>query len=174
MQNTTQFSVLLTKMICRDLDHERYPQHSTGNHQAHVDDITLHPMDNLQHLDIDLFDVGAAEGIGSQDFQDIDLGINWDDERYHGSRDDMSSLGIGRDASPRASVNSYIGGLAGKPDSFLSARSPDHASANLQHGDAFDVEFSTFEGVDLGEFGVGFNHQDSQMPRERVLSRACA
>ncbi len=131
-------------------------------------------MDNLQHLDIDLFDVGAAEGIGSQDFQDIDLGINWDDERYHGSRDDMSSLGIGRDASPRASVNSYIGGLAGKPDSFLSARSPDHASANLQHGDAFDVEFSTFEGVDLGEFGVGFNHQDSQMPRERVLSRACA
>jgi cohesin complex subunit SCC1 len=127
-------------------------------------------MDNLQHWDIDLFNVGAHDGIESQDFQDIDIGINWDDERHHASRDDISSLEIGRDASPRASINSFIEGRVAQPVSFLSGRSPDHTSADLQHG---DVEVPTFEGVDLVEFGVGFDHQGSQT-NERGLSRACA
>lgn len=166
--------MLPTKVIRRDLDFERYPQHSLGHHQAHVDDITLHPMDNLQHWDVDLFDVGAHEGIESQGFQDIDIGINWDDERHHASRDDISSLEIGRDASPRASVNSYIEGRVAKPVSLLSERSIDHASAELQRKETLDVEFPAFEGLDLVEFGVGFDHQDPQTYHERVLSRACA
>lgn len=174
MRISTSFIMFPTKVTRRDIDFERYPQHSPGHHQAHVDDITLHPMDNLQHWDIDLFDVGAHEGIESQGFQDIDIGINWDDERHHASRDDMSSLEIGRDASSRASINSYIEGRMAKPVSVLSEKSPDQASVDPQHKETFDAEFPTFEGLDLVEFGVGFDHQDSQTYHERVLSRACA
>ncbi|KAF8622372.1 hypothetical protein AX15_007101 [Amanita polypyramis BW_CC] len=153
---------LLLPDVNWNLDFERHSQPFIGHHQARVDDITLHTMDNFQQFDADPFDVGLHDGIGSQDFHDIDLGINWDDRRYHGNRDDISSLGVGRNASPRTSINSYIEGNVKKPVSLLNDRSPGHSSADFQNKDALDLELPTFESVDLGEFGVGFDQGDLQ------------
>ncbi|KAK2467755.1 hypothetical protein APHAL10511_000050 [Amanita phalloides] len=156
---------LLLPDVNWDLDFERRPQHPIGSHQAHVDDITLRAMDNIQHLDTDLFDLTIPGGLGSQDFQDIDLDIGWD-EHYHESKDDMSSLGIGRDVSIRASVDSYIEGLAKKSASLIS-RSPGHSSTDFQdNGVALNAEFPAFEGVNLGDFGVGFDRQNAQQDIE--------
>ncbi|KAJ7188332.1 Rec8 like protein-domain-containing protein [Mycena filopes] len=74
-----------------------------GQHQANADDITLRTADAFQNYDVnDPFDIGPSDGIGSQDFLDLDdLGLTFgeklgeDDDNENMSVD--GSVGVGRD-----------------------------------------------------------------------------
>jgi cohesin complex subunit SCC1 len=160
----------------------------TGQHQARVDDITLRTADDFQRFDaVDAFDIGPADGIGSQDFNDLDLGINWGDEPQASSeRDDheerMSidgSIGVGRDAASRAeSVGSHLMGKHTLDIDLLSHMSGSRATSEHPFGADMDVDMG---GVDLGDFGIGFDEPmaiepepTTKTPEEtRSLSRAC-
>ncbi|KAJ7045454.1 Rec8 like protein-domain-containing protein [Mycena alexandri] len=82
-----------------DLDFEDRPLAPQGHHQANADDITLRTADAFQNYDAnDPFDIGPSDGIGSQDFLDLDdLGLTFDP---HDDNENMSvdgSVGVGRD-----------------------------------------------------------------------------
>ena len=160
---------------------------TTGQHQARVDDITLRTADDFQRFDaIDAFDLGPADGIGSQDFNDLDLGINWGDEpQLSSEREDnderMSidgSIGVGRDAASRAeSVGSHLfGGKHTLDIDLMSHMSGSRAPSEHPFGADMDVDMA---GVDLGDFGIGFDEPMIVEPVEktpeetRSLSRAC-
>ncbi|PFH47335.1 hypothetical protein AMATHDRAFT_67921 [Amanita thiersii Skay4041] len=144
-----------------------------GHHQAHIDDITLRTADDLQHMDLnDPFDVGPSDGIGSQDFPDVDLGIDWGNE-HHETEDNISfdgSLGVARDALPReASVDlEFKAREALDLETVLAEKSLD-SPRNLNHGDIMELDLPTFEGVDLGELGVGFDVPQNHLME--ILSR---
>ncbi|KAJ3562558.1 hypothetical protein NP233_g9497 [Leucocoprinus birnbaumii] len=159
---------------------------TTGQHQARVDDITLRTADDFQRFDaIDAFDLGPADGIGSQDFNDLDLGINWGDEpQLSSEREDnderMSidgSIGVGRDAASRAeSVGSHLfGGKHTLDIDLMSHMSGSRAPSEHPFGADMDVDMA---GVDLGDFGIGFDEPMIVEPVEktpeetRSLSRA--
>ncbi|KAJ7783072.1 Rec8 like protein-domain-containing protein [Mycena metata] len=82
-----------------DVDFEDRPLAPQGHHQANADDITLRTADAFQNYDAnDPFDIGPSDGIGSQDFLDLDdLGLTFDP---HDDNENMSvdgSVGVGRD-----------------------------------------------------------------------------
>lgn len=158
-----------------------------GQHQARVDDITLRAADDFHRFDAtDTFDIGPADGIGSQDFNDLDLGINWGDEPLTSSEknendEQMSvdgSIGIGRDAPSHAeSVGSHLlGGKHTLDIDLLSHLSGSRAPSEHPFGGDMDVDMA---GVDLGDFGIGFDEPMVAEPAEktpgetRSLSRAC-
>ena len=164
------FSAFTVVRIFRDLDFEHRPQHQVGHHQAHIDDITLRTVDDFQHFDDNPFDVGPSEGIDSRDFYHVDLGIDWDGDRASSPKDDMSSLGVGRDVFREVSIEQGNDTHAEKGViSLFTAGSP---SASIGHdAGVHNFDFPMFESVDLGEFGVGFDGQDVQ--EDKALSRAC-
>lgn len=159
--------------------------HASGQHQARVDDITLRTADDFHRFDaLDTFDIGPADGIGSQDFNDLDLGINWGDEPLTSSDrlgDQMSvdgSIGVGRDAMSHAgSIGSHLFPEKHTLDvDLLSHPSASRAPSEHPFGADMDVDMA---GVDLGDFGIGFDEPIAVEPPEktpeetRSLSRAC-
>jgi len=164
----------------------------TGQHQARVDDITLRTADDFQRFDgIDDFDLGPADGIGSQDFNDLDLGINWGDEPQTNSEKDQQmsvdgSIGVGRDLVSRAeSVASHLIGRKHTLDiDLLSHASRSRAPSEHPFEAGMDVDMTD---VDLGDFGIGFDapmvidtaiepiaeHAEKTPEETRSLSRAC-
>jgi cohesin complex subunit SCC1 len=155
-----------------------------------VDDITLRTVDDFQQFDFnDPFDMGPSDGIGSQDFHDVDLGINLDDEPIvsrtakdnddHMSIDD--SIGVGRDMqSRRDSIQSH---LLGRNEmnidiDLFSNKSKSRGGSEQPFGGDMDIDFPELAGMDLGDLGIGFD----DIPREnleqtpgqtRESSRAC-
>ena len=180
----------------RDVDLDGRTLQMTGQHQARVDDITLRTADDFQRFDgIDAFDLGPADGIGSQDFNDLDLGINWGDEPQTSSEKDQQmsvdgSIGVGRDLVSRAeSVASHLIGRKHILDiDLLSRGSRSRAPSEHPFGADMDVDMT---GVDLGDFGIGFDapmvidpaietaleftaeHAEKTPEETRSLSRAC-
>ncbi|TFK44627.1 Rec8 like protein-domain-containing protein [Crucibulum laeve] len=160
---------LLLPDVNWDMDFEDRPAQPHGHHQAHIDDITLRTADDFQQFDLnDAFDIGPSDGIGSQDFDGVDLGINWEDEQQNGDiRDDdidqMSidgSVGVGRDAPDhRDSIDSHILGRNGMDFDMdiLSTRSKSRDPSEHNFGDDIDMGFPDLGGVDLGDLGIGFD-----------------
>ncbi|KXN90904.1 Cohesin subunit rad21 [Leucoagaricus sp. SymC.cos] len=186
LQTTNLDLDLLLPDVNWGVDLEDRTLQMTGQHQARVDDITLRTADDFHRLDaLDPFDIGPVDGIGSQDFNDLDLGINWGDEPQASSEKDdneeqMSvdgSIGVGRDAASRAeSVGSHL--LGGKHTldlDLLSHMSGSRAPSEHPFGADMDVDMT---GVDLGDFGIGFDEPmvvepQAKTPEEtRSLSRA--
>ncbi|KAF7782499.1 hypothetical protein Agabi119p4_1875 [Agaricus bisporus var. burnettii] len=166
------------------VDLEDKSLHASGQHQARVDDITLRTADDFHRFDaIDTFDIGPADGIGSQDFNDLDLGINWGDEPLTSSdrHDDLmsvdGSIGVGRDAMAHGgSVASHLLAETHTLDvDLLSHPSLSRAASEHPFGADMDVDMA---GVDLGDFGIGFDapmvvEPPEKTPEEtRSLSRA--
>lgn len=149
------------------MDFEDRPLQPVGHHQAHIDDITLRTADDFQQFDFnDPFDIGPSDGIGSQDFNDVDLGINWDDEPAKtpdGNDDHMSvdeSVGVGRDAPGRRdSINSHLLGRDAMDLDLdiLSNRSKSRDPSEHPFGPDVDMDFPDLAGMDLGDFGIGFD-----------------
>lgn len=176
--------------VHRGVDLEDRTLQVTGQHQARVEDITLRTADDFQRFDTnDAFDIGPADGIGSQDFNDLDLGIIWGDEPQASSEknendEQMSvdgSIGVGRDAASRAeSVGSHLlGGKHPLDIDLLSHLSESRAQSEHAFGADMDVDMA---GIDLGDFGIGFDEPmvplaaepAEKTPEEtRSLSRAC-
>ncbi|KAF8632498.1 hypothetical protein AX17_004827 [Amanita inopinata Kibby_2008] len=152
---------LLLPDITWGLEFEHRPP-LAGYHQAQIEDITLRITDDLQHFGVDAFDVGPSDGIGSQDFHDVDLGIDWDNERRREDCDEVSissSLGVGRKASHTASIGSLIEAGNSLVDAVSLLRSPSQSSGNYNPGSNLETDLPIFEKVDLAEFGVGFEEQ---------------
>ena len=177
-------------MSCRDLGFEdRLPQ-PHGHHQAHIDDITLRTADDFQQFDFnDPFDMGPADGIGSQDFNDVDLGINLDDELNgggtpNGHDDNMSvdgSVGVGRDAQyHQDSIHSHLLAQNGRDldMDILSNRSKSRGASEHPFGGDVDMDFPELAGMDLSDLGIGFDNMpldniEKTPGQTRESSRAC-
>lgn len=170
------------------MDFEDRPLQPVGHHQAHIDDITLRTADDFQQFDFnDAFDIGPSDGIGSQDFNDVDLGIDWDDhpaqtpkEDDRMSVDDEESVGVGRDAPDRReSVNSHLLGRDGMDMDLdiLSNRSKSRDPSEHPFGGDIDMDFPDLAGMDLGDFGIGFDDMPLDLEKTpgqtRSSSRAC-
>lgn len=163
----------------RDMDFEDRPLQRQGHHQAHVDDITLRTTDDFQFGQNDPFDIGPSDGIGSQDFNDVDLGIHWGDELD--KSDALSvrdSIGVGRDVQHEGSIEpDLFGGNGFNPDlELLSHKSRSRDPSEQPFGSAMDIDI--FPEVDLGDLGIGFDDPpldtNGRTPSAtRSLSRAC-
>jgi cohesin complex subunit SCC1 len=140
---------------------------------------------DFQDFDLDPFDVGPSDGIGSQDF---DLDITWDNEPDAGgsARDDLmsvdDSIGVGRDAPGRRdSIHSHLLGRTGVDDDMdiLSHRSKTREPSEHPFDVDVDMGLPDFEGVNLEDLGIGFDDVPAQEPIERTpgqtraSSRAC-
>lgn len=166
----------------RDMDFEERPAREHGQHQAHIEDITLPSANNFDHFGaMDPFDIGPTDGIGSQDFADLDLGINWGAEPVQNS-DAMSvdgSVGVGRDAgSVHESFDMpHLNGinLKGDKSDLHSIRSFSRDPSEQPLLPAMDMDFPDFGGMDLGELGIGFDKPLDEPEAENLASssRAC-
>jgi cohesin complex subunit SCC1 len=169
--------------LYRDMDFDDRPLQPQGHHQAHVDDITLRTADDFQLGGVeDAFGIGPSDGIGSQDFNDLDLGIDWDGESRNvpNDRSDLmsvdGSIGVGRDAHiGRDSLEpGHIFGNGYGPD-FDAFSQGDKSRADSEV--PFDMDIDPV--VDLTELGVGFDNippPDEDVPTLDAipaLSRGC-
>jgi cohesin complex subunit SCC1 len=169
---------------CRDVDFEDRPLQNQRQHQAHVDDITLRTADDFQLGVDDAFDIGPSDGIGSQDFNDLDLGIDWDGEPNNGAndREDLmsvdGSVGVGRDAQigrdSLGPLSIHGNGSEGDFDA-VSRRSKSREVSDVPLDMVMDIDLPDLS-VDLAELGVGFDEIPSvgSPPVEIQSSRACA
>jgi len=159
------------------MDFEDRPLQRHGHYQAHIDDITLRPADNFQLGVDDPFELGPSDGIGSQDFNDLDLGIHWEDEQIDKSVASSAeeSVGVGR-RDAHFHENSIDIDLAGNHDfnmdmDMLSQRSKSRAPS--------EMEIDAFQDVDLGDLGIGFDdsppldHSGREPSERQFSSRAC-
>jgi cohesin complex subunit SCC1 len=168
---------------CRDVDFEDRPLQNQRQHQAHVDDITLRTADDFQLGVGDAFNIGPSDGIGSQDFNDLDLGIDWDGEpnnSANGNEDLMSvggSVGVGRDAQigrdSLGPLSAHVYGSEGDFDAISRRSKSREVSVPLDM--AMDIDLPDLS-VDLAELGVGFDEILSIgiPPVDIQPSRACA
>jgi len=167
----------------RDLDFEERPARQHGHHQAHVEDITLPSGNNFDQFGaIDPFDIGPSDGIGSNDFADLDLGINWGEEQQQTS-DAMSvdgSVGVGRDAvSIHGDIDmAHLNGMQKELD-MQSIRSRTRELSEQPFLDPLDQDFPDFGGMDLGDLGINFDKpledEDLELPPAKdPSSRACS
>jgi cohesin complex subunit SCC1 len=147
-------------------------------HQAQVEDITLPQGTGLDFAAADPFDVGPSDGIGSQDFLDVDLGIEWDEVPEKGNDDAMSvdeSVGVGRDAGSTRSLVEFpqLNGISNGIDLDMhSIRSLSRDPSEQPFQPTMEMDFPDFGGMDLGDLGIGFDEPVQEEPKE-VSSRAC-
>ncbi|KAF8070189.1 Rec8 like protein-domain-containing protein [Lyophyllum atratum] len=163
---------LLLPDVNWEVDFEDRPIQSHGHHQAHIEDITLRTVNDFQDFDLeDPFGIGPSDGIGSQDFE-VDLGLDdWDAPPARDRDDEMSvdeSVGVGRDAaSRRDSIHSHLLGRNGMDIDIdiLSNRSKTRELSEHPFNDDVNMDFPDLAGMDLGDFGIGF---DDLPPPENV------
>lgn len=172
---------LTTQLTCtlRDIDFEDRIAEPQGHHVARQADITLQTAEDFQ-LDLDDpgygFDLGPSDGIGSQDFGELDLGLDFGDGPV--SIKDASSVvdesvEVGRDApmprSVRESLDSAIVGRGRAEDKdldFFSREPSEHPfGAEMDVDMPFGPDIAGAD-LDLGlDFGDGL---PSEMERERT------
>lgn len=165
------------------MDFEDRPIQRQGHHQAHVDEITLQTADDFQYGVGGAFDIGPSDGIGSNDFNDFDLGIDWEGDPKHQS-DQMSvgeSIGVGREApvgldslDPDVAFGDHI--FAHNMDA-LSHRSKSRELSVHPFDHPMD-DLPEASGFDLSDIGIGFGDVPFLEEPEKGLgqahpSRAC-
>lgn len=167
------------------MDFEDRPLQRQGHHQAHIDDITLRTADDFHQFGAnDPFDIGPSDGIGSQDFNDLDLGIHWGDDQNDKSEvlSMQDSVGVGRDAQiHRDSLEPDVirAHQLGADLDMLSHRSKSRDLSEQPFQSAMDID--VFPDVDLGDLGIGFddlppqdyNDNERTPSQTRSPSRAC-
>ncbi|KIM45031.1 hypothetical protein M413DRAFT_327562 [Hebeloma cylindrosporum] len=158
---------LLLPDVDWEMDFEDRPLQRQGHHQAHIDDITLRTADDFHQFGAnDPFDIGPSDGIGSQDFNDLDLGIHWDDEQNDKSEvlSMQDSVGVGRDAQiHRDSLEPDVmrAHQFGADLDILSHRSKSRDLSEEPFQSAMDMDI--FPDVDLGDLGIGFDDLPPQV-----------
>ncbi|EMD37715.1 hypothetical protein CERSUDRAFT_114350 [Gelatoporia subvermispora B] len=163
-----------------DVDFEERPVRPGGQHIARTADITLAAADDFQ-FDFDDpgygFDLGPADGIGSQDYE-VDLGLDFGDGPVSVNEnvqpeDDSMSIEVGRDAvsprAPRESLGSHILGRHGADADLdiLSAHS--RAVSENPFGADMNLDF----GPDLGgmDIDLGLDFGDNPLSEHAPTPR---
>jgi hypothetical protein len=136
------------------------------HHQANIADITLRTVDDFDPLSSQQpFDVG---GMGSHDFEEFDLDIDWGDGNLDETRDVMSvdgSVGVGRDASHvHDDIDHQFADGFGKDADLFSHRSMSRAGSEQPLFPPMDVDL----GITFGDDDTGILPGDARSP-----SRAC-
>ncbi|EGO00064.1 hypothetical protein SERLA73DRAFT_52994, partial [Serpula lacrymans var. lacrymans S7.3] len=170
----------------KDIDFEDRPLDAPqGHHVARQADITLATADDFQ-FDLDDpgygFDLGPSDGIGSQDYAELDLGLDFGDGpvSVSGGNDNMS-VEVGRDAptprSFRESLDSHLMGRAGIDElDIISQRSRELSEhpfgAEMDVDPGFGPDIGAME-IDLGvDFGDRPPSEREKTPGQtRSLSR---
>ncbi|OCH84666.1 hypothetical protein OBBRIDRAFT_764010 [Obba rivulosa] len=152
-----------------DVDFEERPVQPGGQHIARTADITLATADDFQ-FDFDDpgygFDLGPADGIGSQDYE-VDLGLDFGDGPVSVNEsaqleDDSMSIEVGRDAmSPRAPRESLDSRILGRHDADLDILST-HSRAASEHPFAADMNLDF--GPDLGGMDIDLGLDFGDIP----------
>ncbi|KAH7888711.1 Rec8 like protein-domain-containing protein [Phlebopus sp. FC_14] len=156
-----------------DLDFEDRIAEPQGHHVARQADITLQTEDF--QLDLDDpgygFDLGPSDGIGSQDFGELDLGLDFGDGPVSVVE---GSVEVGRDAptprSARESLDSRIMGRGAERDLDVFSYRSREAS---EHPFGMDMDVGMPFGPDLGgvDIDLGIDFGDRPFPRsERELT----
>ncbi|OAX40105.1 hypothetical protein K503DRAFT_768902 [Rhizopogon vinicolor AM-OR11-026] len=144
-----------------DIDFEDRIAEPQGHHVARQADITLQTTDDFQ-FDLDDpgygFDLGPSDGIGSQDFGELDLGLDFGD----GPVSVIASVEVGRDAptprSPRESLDSRMMGRDEEGEDFFShiSREPSEHPFGADMDVDMDMGFGLdTAGVDI-DLGIDF------------------
>ncbi|KAL4078416.1 Rec8 like protein-domain-containing protein [Scleroderma yunnanense] len=137
-----------------DIDFEDRIAEPQGHHVARQADITLQTAEDFQ-LDLDDpgygFDLGPSDGIGSQDFGELDLGLDFGDGPLSVVDE---SIEVGRDAptprSARESLDSrMMGGTEKDADIFSRA-----SRAPSEHGFGADMDIDMPFGPDVGGMDI--------------------
>jgi cohesin complex subunit SCC1 len=166
----------------RDIDFEDRIGELQGHHVARQADITLQTTDDFQ-FDLDDpgygFDLGPSDGIGSQDFGELDLGLDFGDGPV--SVID-ASVEVGRDAptprSPRESLDSRMMGRGGEGEDFFSHMSREPSEHPFGADMDVDMDFGPDTAgmdIDLGiDFGDRALSEREKTPGQtRSPSRMC-
>ncbi|KAI6157783.1 Rec8 like protein-domain-containing protein [Pisolithus tinctorius] len=160
-----------------DIDFEDRIAEPQGHHVARQADITLQTADEFQ-LDLDDpgygFDLGPSDGIGSQDFSELDLGLDFGDGPVSAAN---GSVEVGRDAPTPRSARESLESLMGRDtekDDFFSHVSRAASEYRFSVDRDTDMPFGPDIGgmdVDLGlDFGDGPLSEPERM-RTRSPSR---
>lgn len=175
----------------RDIDFEDRIAEPQGHHVARQADITLQTAEDFQ-LDLDDvsygFDLGPSDGIGSQDFGELDLGLDFGDGPVSTKGDTSvldGSVEVGRDApmprSARESLDSAMIGRGRAADKDLDTFSYRSREAS-EHPFGADMDVDMPFGpdvagpdLDLGlDFGDGLPLEREKTPGQtRSPSRMC-
>lgn len=168
------------RFIQRDMDFEPRVA-ASGQHIARSADITLATADEFQ-FDFDApdygFDLGPSDGIGSQDFEELDLGLDFGDgpaasapEQVRAisedaDADDTMEVEVGRDAHFVRPIRESLGShLLGERRDDLELLS--HRSREGSHLDDFGPDIGDME-IDLGlDFGDQPFVAEQQPPDEQ-------
>ncbi|KAH8107984.1 Rec8 like protein-domain-containing protein [Cristinia sonorae] len=157
---------------------------ASGQHLARSADITLANADEFQ-FDFDApdygFDLGPSDGIGSQDFEELDLGLDFgdgpvasvaeQDRAISEEGEDTMEVGVGRDAAPprgfRESIGSHLLGDRRDDMDLLSYRSRE--ASQLGDMNDFGPDIGDME-IDLGlDFGdQPFVAEENPFDREKT------
>lgn len=180
-----------TNDLLRDIDFEDRIAEPQGHHVARQADITLQTAEDFQ-FDLDDvgygFDLGPSDGIGSQDFGELDLGLDFGDGPVS-VRDASSvvdgSVEVGRDAPPprnaRESLDSALIRHRRAADKDLDTFSYGSREAS-EHPFGADMDVDMPFGpdvigvdLDLGlDFGDGLPSEREKTPGQtRSPSRMC-
>ncbi|KAF5370811.1 hypothetical protein D9758_001863 [Tetrapyrgos nigripes] len=149
-------------------DIEERPVQVHGQHQAHIDDITLRPTDIFDPFDYpqDNFDLGPSDGIGSQEYLDLELTFDEplpDEEQNQDSMSVDGSVGVGRDAVHLDSIDAQFMDRGGMDYDMLSNKSRSRDPSEHPFGPDMNVDMPDFDGIDLGELNIGFGDDDVNM-----------
>ena len=138
------------------------PLREQGHHQAQVEDITLPQANDLDQFgSMDPFDIGPSDGIGSHDFLDLDLGIDWDGvPNQQDTEDRMSvdeSVGVGRDAASHHSLLDlpHLNGVGKDIDLDMHSMHSVSRGPPERNLPALDMDFPDFDGM-----GIGFDQPE--------------
>lgn len=180
-----------TNDALRDIDFEDRIAEPQGHHVARQADITLQTAEDFQ-FDLDDpgygFDLGPSDGIGSQDFGELDLGLDFGDgpvSAQDGTSVADGSVEVGREApmprSARESLDSAMIGRGRAADKDLDVFSYRSREAS-EHPFATDMDIDMPFGpdvagadLDLGlDFGDGPPSEREKTPGQtRSPSRMC-
>ena len=176
--------------VRRDIDFEERPIQPGGQHIARTADITLAAAEDFQFdFDAPGFDDLNPPDIGSQDFEELDLRLDFGDGPVsvrgesvvrQSEADESMEIEFGRDAAPprhpRESLDSH---LLGRRDDDMDLDAPSYRSRQSSlhpfGGDLDDDLGLGAGGIELGDLGISFDGLpgDNEPLPPLTPSRAC-
>ncbi|EKM48928.1 uncharacterized protein PHACADRAFT_132088 [Phanerochaete carnosa HHB-10118-sp] len=173
-----------------DIDFQQRPIQPAGQHIARSADITLAAADDFQfNFDGPGFDDLDPQAIGSQDFEELELDLDFGDgvmgvrgrsvARASSEGAESMEIEYGRDAAPprhpRESLGSHLMGRHGAEEMDVDAPSYRSRELSLHPFDDDDLGLLGGEDINLEDLAIGFDVPPPELEQVPALSpsRAC-